>query len=466
MKDLNFSPSELNRGELPLVAIAGRPNVGKSTLFNRIIGKRKAITDETPGVTRDPVYEITSFDGIPVLLADTGGYKPDMEGLDSLVVSKSMQLIQSADLVILVTDVAEIVAEDEELIEKLRPYSKKIILAVNKVDNTSREEDVWNYYSFGFDTVIPVSAAHGSNFMELQEETATKLRELIPGKVAAVEHQVQNPETIDYEKSEIRISIIGQPNTGKSTLNNLFTGEGSSIVSEIAGTTRDVVEGSFSYKERSFYVTDTAGIRRKKKVGENVEYYSVNRAISSIDECDVVLLMIDADKGLAEQDKKIASLIVKQGKGVVLVLNKWDLLEDVANQEDAVKDRIRFLFPILSFAPIIPLSALKGDGVPRLLNTVVSIFSQMTKRVDTSTLNKALDDWLYDYEPPNRKNMRFKVKYMTQTGVKPVQFVLFVNRVKSFPADWIQYCKNRLRKDMGFHSVPIRIDLKESGGKK
>lgn len=465
MKDLSFSPSELESGELPLVAIVGRPNVGKSTLFNRMIGKRKAITDPTPGVTRDPVYERFDMDGIPVVLVDTGGYKPDMEVLDDLVVERSMEILQSADLILLVTDVTEIQGEDEELVQRLRPYSKRIMLVVNKVDNTTREEDVWNFYSLGFENVVPLSAAHGSNFFELQETGGKMLKELSPAKVASAVENGGAGSDFDPETATIRISILGQPNTGKSTLNNILTGEGRSIVSDIPGTTRDIIEGSFAYKGRNFSVTDTAGIRRKKKVGENIEYYSVNRAISSIDDCDVVLLMIDADKGLSEQDKKIANLIVRQGRGVILVLNKWDLLPDISNQEEAVKDRIRFLFPILGFAPMVPVSALEQDGIGRLLNTVINVYGQMNRRVETSALNKALDDWLYDYQPPGRQ-IRYKVKYITQAGTNPVHFILFVNRVKGFPADWVQYLKNRLRKDLGFHSIPIRVDLKDSGGRK
>ena len=468
MKDLIFSPSELNRGELPFVAIAGRPNVGKSTLFNRMIGKRKAITDPTPGVTRDPVYDMFEMDGIPVVLADTGGYKGDLEGLDSLVVDKSLEMIQAADLVILVMDVTSVLAEDEELIKKLRPYSKKTILVVNKVDNSSREDDVWNYYSFGYDKVIPVSATHGNNFYELEDECGKMLRALAGPKVKSALKRERTEKDFSDEaakKADIKISLIGQPNTGKSTLNNLLTGDNTSIVSDIPGTTRDIIEGNFCYKGRNFFVTDTAGIRRKSKVGENVEYYSVNRAISTIDESDIILLMVDSDKGLSDQDKKIANLVVKKGKGLILVMNKWDLLPEVENQENAIKDRIRFLFPVVSFAPIIPLSALTSSGLGRLLNTVVNVFNQLTRRVDTSILNKALNDWLYDYQPPGKGIVRYKVKYVTQTQINPVHFLLFVNRTKGFPADWVQYMKNRLRKDMGFPSVPILLDLKESGGK-
>ncbi len=464
MKGLSFSESELTSGEYPLVAIVGRPNVGKSTLFNRLIGKRKAITDPTPGVTRDPVYERYELDDIPVVLVDTGGYKPDMEGLDYLVVDKSLEILQSADMVILVMDVEEVLAEDEELIEKLRPFSKKTLLAVNKVDNGIREESVWNYHAFGFNKVIPISAAHGSNMSEFIEECGFFLRSVANAKVANAIAKGGFSDFFDPDKATIRLSILGQPNTGKSTLSNILTGEGRSIVSDIAGTTRDIIEGGFTWKDRQFTITDTAGIRRKKRVGENIEYYSVNRAIASIKECDIVLLMVDADKGLAEQDKKIANLVIKEGRGVVLVMNKWDLLEDIANQEEAVRDRIRFLFPILGFAPIVPLSALNEEGVPHLLNVVENVYRQLTKRLDTNVLNKALQDWLYDHQPPSAAGIKYKPKYLTQTAINPPRFLLFVNKYKGFPDEWVQYLKNRLRKDMGFHSVPVEVTLKESEG--
>lgn len=462
MNDLTFSQSELDAASFPLVAIVGRPNVGKSTLFNRLINKRKAITDPTPGVTRDPVHERTEIDGVPLTLVDTGGYKPDKEGFDKLVVKKALETVNYADLILLVLDVCEILSEDEELIELLRPYSKKTILIVNKVDNVKREEDVWNFYRFGFKKVIPISATHASNLSEAQEAVGAFLKDNCSAKVANAIEAKSGGTFFSSGEKIIRIGILGQPNTGKSTLSNLLVGEERSIVSDIAGTTRDIVEGGFVYKNKIFSIMDTAGIRRKKKVGENIEYYSVHRAIASIAEADIVFLMIDATQGLCEQDKKIANLVVKQGRGVVLVLNKWDLIAPLANQEDATKDRIRFLFPILNYAPVVFLSALKSEGVKKLLDVTVNVYNQLYKRVDTSILNKALDNWLYDYEPKPQGKLHYKAKYITQVSVAPLKFALFVNRVKGFPSDWISYAKNRIRKDLGFLNVPIELELKES----
>lgn len=462
MNDLTFSQSELDTSNFPLVAIVGRPNVGKSTLFNRLINKRKAITDPTPGVTRDPVYQKCEIDGVPLTLVDTGGYKPDKEGFDSLVVKKALDTINCCDLILLVLDVCEILAEDEELIEFIRPYSKKTILVVNKVDNVKREDDVWNFYRFGFQKVIAVSATHASNLLELQEEVAKFLQDNCSYKVGAALEAKEKGGFFSSSDNVIRIGILGQPNTGKSTLSNLLVGEDKSIVSDVAGTTRDIVEGGFLYKNRIFSIMDTAGIRRKKKVGQNIEYYSVNRAISSISDADIVFLMIDATVGLCEQDKKIANLVVKQGRGVVLVLNKWDLVDSVNNQEEATKDRIRFLFPVLSYAPVVFLSALKSEGVKKLLDVTTNMYNQLYKRVETSVLNKALDNWLYDYPPKSQGTLHYKAKYITQISVAPLKFVLFVNRVKGFPADWVSYAKNRIRKDLGFMNVPIELELKES----
>ncbi len=446
MSDLIISQYE---NGLPVVAVAGRPNVGKSTLFNRMLGRRKAITDPTPGVTRDPIEAIYRFDDRAVRLIDTGGYKLDKEGLDSIVSKKSIDIMQSADLVLFLMDVTEITPEDEALIKILRKFSDKVLVVINKVDNQAREIEVWNYYSLGFNQVIGMSAEHGLGFGELDE----KLLELIDFDIKRKKHEA--------EEHQISIAVMGKPNTGKSTLTNRLLGRNASIVSEIAGTTRDIVEGSFNHNGKVYKVLDTAGIRRKKKVGENVEYYSVNRAFKSIDESDVVLLMIDAVEGLADQDKKIAAQIVKKGKGVILVLNKWDKLKDVPNQMEAAKDRIRFLFPVLSFAPIVPISALSGEGIDRVLNQVYNVWKQLNKRIETARVNEALKRWTENQEAPRNSTGRFKILYGTQVKVNPVQFLFFINRKNGFPDSYLQYIINNIRKDLGFSLIPLQVDIKE-----
>jgi len=446
MSDLITSQFE---NGMPVVAVIGRPNVGKSTLFNRMLGRRKAITDPTPGVTRDPVEGIYSFDNRSVKLIDTGGYKVEQEGLDSLVSKRSIEVMEKADLVLFLMDVMEITPEDEALMKILRKYSKKVLVVVNKVDNQGREAEVWNYYSLGFDHVVGMSAEHGLGLTELDE----KIEELIDFDIIR--------EKEDNSQHQISLAIMGKPNTGKSTLTNRLLGRNASIVSNIPGTTRDIVEGTFDHSNKVYKVLDTAGIRRKKKVGENVEYYSVNRAFKSIEEADVVLLMIDAVEGLADQDKKIAAQIVKKGRGVILVLNKWDKLKEIPNQMEAVKDRIKFLFPILSFAPVIPISALTGEGVDKVLSQVQNVWTQLNKRVETARLNEALKRWIENQEPPRHSNGRYKMLYGTQFKANPVQFVFFINKKNGFPDSYLQYITNNIRKDLGFSSIPLHVDLKE-----
>ncbi len=433
---------------LPLVSIIGRPNVGKSTLFNRLIGKRRAITDPTPGVTRDPIPERWLLGNHPVTLVDSGGIKVDREGMDGLVAEKSMSLLDQSDAIIFMMDCTEVTGEDEMLLKDLRPYTDKILLVVNKIDDIQREDLVWNFYNYGYQRIVGISAAHGLGIEELEDSLLGML-------------DLERLEEAPEEPESIKIAILGKPNTGKSTLTNLLTGRSVSIVSDIAGTTRDVMRATFTYKGTDYTVLDTAGIRRKTKVEEDVEYYSVNRAIKTIDEADVVILMIDIRDSVTDQDKKIASLIVRRGKGVILALNKTDLLKGTPNQLEAVKDRVRFLFPVLSFAPIVPISALMGDEVGSLLDKVWVLWKQLNKRVDTATLNANLKTWGETYQPPRGASGHYKVLYATQVSVTPVRFLLFVNRIKAFPETYLSYLKNCIRKDLGFTSIPIEISLRE-----
>ena len=438
----------MDNQQIPVISIIGRPNVGKSTLFNRLIGKRRAITDPTPGVTRDPIPERCLLGNHYVTLVDSGGVKQEIEGLDDLVSKKSLSLLDNSDIIILMMDCMNVTAEDEILIDKLRAYNEKILLVINKIDDTNREDLLWEYYSYGFQRVVGISAAHGHGIEEL-EDTLLGLLNL--------EERFEAPEEIET----VKIAVLGKPNTGKSTLANLLVGEDVSIVSDIAGTTRDVVRGAFEYKGTDFTVLDTAGIRRKSKVGEDVEYYSVNRAIKSIDEADVILLMIDSVEGLSDQDKKIANLVVRKGKGIILVLNKIDQLSGIDNELTAIKDRIRFLFPVLSFAPITAISALNGIRISSMLDTVWGVWKQLNKRVDTSAINNALRAWGESYTPPRGSEGHYKVLYGTQVSVTPVRFLFFVNRIKQFPDIYVKYIKNCIRRDLGFSQIPLDVDLRE-----
>ena len=436
------------------VVIIGRPNVGKSTLFNRLVGKRRAITDPTPGVTRDPISEKWILCGHAVNLTDSGGVKLDLEGFDELVSKKSLSLLEGADAIIFLMDCMDVTPEDQMLMNELRPYTDKIVLAVNKIDDVTREDLIWNFFSYGYQRIVGISSAHGNGIDSL-EETLMGMLDL--------EDEVDSAQELNEEalSDALKLAVLGKPNTGKSTLTNLLTGQDLSIVSPIAGTTRDVVKGGFNYKGKNFTILDTAGIRRKTKVEEDVEYYSVNRAIKTIDEADVVLLVVDAVEGLAEQDKKIANLIVRRGKGVVIVLNKIDLLKGVPNETQAIEDRIRFQFPILNFAPIEFISASRGTNISQMLDTVLKIYNQLGKRVDTAILNEALKAWGEAYQPPRGAEGHYKVYYGTQISVNPVKFLFFINRKKDFPQMYVQYLKNCIRRDLGLTAIPIEINLRE-----
>ena len=439
-----------DRAGLPRVAIVGRPNVGKSTLFNRLSGRRRSITDPTPGVTRDPVEIEATIGGRRIVLVDTGGYTTESRGLEGLVSRKSLEKVVGADCIVLVMEVKEVTPEDEEFIARLRPHAARIILAVNKVDNEVLEDMVWAFHEHGIERVVWISSTHGRNMEALEAE----ILEMIGGPS---EDAVEEPA----EDDRISIAILGKPNTGKSTLANLLTGTDASIVSEVPGTTRDVIEGGFEYGGYSFRLLDTAGIRKKGKIGEDVEYYSVNRAIKSISEADIILLVIDVQEGITEQDKKIASVIVRRGKGVILVMNKWDVLPDIPNRHQAVIDRTRFLFPVLDFAPLLRFSALKGTGTKELLAAVIRVWKQLNTRIETPALNRSISAWTESNPPPMLGSGRYKVLYGTQVSANPLQFVLFVNKHKGFPRAWTRYLLNRLRETFDITEVPIELLLRE-----
>jgi GTP-binding protein len=447
----NLSLSQVRENRLPIVVIAGRPNVGKSTLFNRIIKKRKAITDPTPGVTRDTIQERCFVRDQEVLLMDTGGFKLERDdSFDELVAQKSLKMLEQGDLILFIMDVNDITSEDETFIENLRSYQDKVLLVVNKIDHPDKENEIWNLYSLGFEHIIGISATHGRNMEGLQDKI-----------VSMIDFSLFNGAVESEKDPHISIAILGKPNTGKSTLTNQLTGKENSIVSPIAGTTRDVIEGRFLYKNREFKVLDTAGIRRKKKVVEDVEYYSVNRAFHTIDESDIIFLLIDIQEGLTEQDKKITQQIVNQGKGVILVLNKWDTTDGSKESWDKAVEKVRFLFPILGFAPVMAISGLKGTGLDKLLDETEKVYRQLTKRVETSQLNESLRYWM-DYNPiPSVKNKRYKLLYLTQVTAHPVKFVLFVNREKGFPDSYKRYVMNQIRKEFGMSKIPINMELKE-----
>jgi GTP-binding protein len=436
---------------LPVVVIAGRPNVGKSTLYNRMLRKRRVITDPTPGVTRDPVESVCHLrdSGKPISLIDTGGFKLEREGLDALVVEKSLSSLERADLILFLVDAAQVTPEDEEFAGLLRKWGPKVLLVVNKADSPERDPLVWGHAKWGFDPVLYVSAEHGRNMDELEEAMLARL------DFSAVRELEANPH-------EIRVAIMGKPNTGKSTLLNRLLGEEKSIVSEVAGTTRDVVEGRFEWKGRGIVLLDTAGIRRKAKVTEAVEYYSVNRAIRTVDACDVVILLIDAREGLTDQDKKITAFAAEKGRGVIFVLNKWDAMPDIKNSFEAARDKLRYFFGQMSWAPVLPLSAKEGTGIDKLLNAIVHVHGQLTREVETSRLNRCVSEWIEATPPPVGPRTHFKLRYATQTSVNPLRFVFFVTRPDAVKESYISFLRNKLREELGYDKVPLFVELRAS----
>ncbi len=439
---------------LPHVVIVGRPNVGKSTLFNRMLHKRRAITDPTPGVTRDPISETAFINDMPVRVTDTGGFKLErdigtMEAvLDELVVQKSIEALKTADVILLLLEAGTVTGEDEEFINLLRPYWPKLIAAVNKTEGGRNEEDAYNFYQYGFEELMFISAEHGDHIPELYEALIKRLDFT----------RVEEGE----EEHPIKIAIMGKPNTGKSTLSNLLTNSEASIVSDYAGTTRDVVEGSFTFKNRQFQVLDTAGIRRKAKVTEDVEYFSVTRAIKTLDRCDIVFYMMDANEGLTEQDKKLISLAYERGRGMIFCLNKWDTqVQEKRVFKDAERN-IKVMFGHMEYVPVVAISAKENTGIKQLLNTSMEIYNQLTRKIDTASLNTALKDWVAAYPPPASRSARFKIRYMTQTSTNPVQFLLFATRPEVVQPTYLAYLKNKIRADLGFDKIPVLLELKAS----
>ncbi len=439
---------------LPSIAIVGRPNVGKSTLFNRLLHRRHAITDPTPGVTRDPIEVQAFIADKPVMLVDTGGFKLTKneneieDTMDELVREKTIEVLKKADKILLLLDAGLTTPEDEEFIQFLRPYFDKLIVAVNKTEGGRLMAEACSYYSFGFKEILFISAEHGDNIQELSEEM-----------VKGLDFSRVKERCID---DEIRITLVGKPNTGKSTLANFLTDSTNSIISNVPGTTRDIVEGEFIFKNKKFAIQDTAGIRRKAKVHEDIEYYSVVRAIKSMSKSDIVFHMIDAEEGLTEQDKKIIVQATNRGLGIIFVLNKWDLMEQTKKAFRDAESNLKIMFGKMQYAPVVAISAKEGEGIKQLLNTAIIVFNQMNRKIETSALNMALHDWLEAAPPPQARRDSFTFKYMLQTRTRPVEFLLFSNRPDAVTETYLRYIQNRIRKDLGFSMIPILLRVKGS----
>ena len=437
----------------PIVAVVGRPNVGKSTLFNKLCGQRLAIVEDTPGITRDRIFANCEWNGHDFLLVDTGGIEPKAtEGILAHMREQAQIAIDTADCIIMVVDVRNgLTASDEDVAHMLRRSHKPIILAVNKCDNVGQTPmELYEFYNLGFDEVMPISSVHGHGTGDLLDACV----------------QYFPPEDEEEEDDDaIKVAVIGKPNAGKSSLVNKILGEERVIVSNVAGTTRDAIDSRFTNAQGSFVFIDTAGIRRKSKVEESVEKYSVLRATMAIERSDVCLIMIDATEGVTEQDTKVAGLAHEAGKASIIVVNKWDLIEKDDKTMDRMREDIRRDLSYMTYAPILFISAKTGQRVDRLFELITYVSNQASTRITTGMLNNVLADAQTRVQPPTDKGRRLKIYYMTQIGVKPPHFVIFCNDARLFHFSYQRYLENQIREVFGLNGTPIRITIRQRGDK-
>ena len=437
----------------PMIAIVGRPNVGKSLLFNRLIGQRLSIVEDTPGVTRDRIYGESDWNGRAFTLVDTGGIEPNTDNEILLFMREQAQIaIDNATVIVFLTDIRTgMTAADEDVAEMLRKSGKPVVLAVNKVDTTGpTDPDVYEFYNLGLGEPIPVSAVHGHGTGDLLD--------------ACLSH-FPPEDAPDAVPDAIRVAVIGKPNAGKSSLVNRILGQERVIVSDIAGTTRDAIDTPFTSDEGNYIFIDTAGIRRKSKIEESVERYSVLRATMAVERADVCLILIDAAEGVTEQDTKVAGLAHDAGKASVIVVNKWDVVDkDDKTMERMTKD-IRNELAYMPYAPIIFLSAKTGQRVPKLFPAIREVWRQTGTRVTTGALNSVLADAQTRVQPPTDKGRRLKIYYMTQVGTNPPRFVAFCNDTKLFHFSYRRYLENCIRNTFGLDATPLVLTVRQKRDK-
>lgn len=432
-----------------IVAIVGRPNVGKSTLFNKLVGQRLSIVDDTPGVTRDRIYGDCEWLGHQMLLIDTGGIEPYSDDIILSQMRRQAQLaIDSADVIIFVTDVRTgVVATDEEVATMLIKSGKPIVLCVNKADSLGEPPaEFYEFYNLGLGDPIQVSAAHGHGTGDLLD----KVLEYLPEETER-----------DEESDTVKVAVIGKPNAGKSSLINKVSGEERVIVSDIAGTTRDAIDTYIDNKYGKFMFIDTAGLRRKSKVDDAIEKYSVLRARMAVERADVCVIMIDATEGFTEQDSKVAGIAHEQGKACIIAVNKWDLVEKDGTTMDKFRKKLMNDFSFMSYAPIIFISAKTGQRVDRLFELIKFVDSQNAMRISTGKLNDVLADATARVQPPSDKGKRLKIYYMTQASTRPPTFVCFVNNKDLFHYSYQRYIDNQIREVFGLEGTPTRFVIRE-----
>lgn len=435
----------------PIVAIVGRPNVGKSLLFNKLIGQRLSIVEDTLGVTRDRIYGETDWNGRRFTLVDTGGIEPNTDSQILNFMREQAQIaIDNATVIIFLCDIKTgLTASDQEVANMLLRSGKPIVLGVNKMDSTGTlNPDIYEFYNLGLGDPIPVSAVHGHGTGDLLDACVQYFPE-----------EDSDEEDEDY----VKVALIGKPNVGKSSLVNRILGEQRVIVSDVAGTTRDAIDSKFENQQGKYIFIDTAGMRRKSKVEENVEKYSVLRATMAIERSDVCLIMIDAQEGVTEQDTKVAGLAHNAGKACIIVVNKWDAMEKDGKTMDAYREQVRTDLAYMTYAPILFISALTGQRVNRLFELINYVNEQSAVRITTGMLNNVLSDAQTRVQPPTDKGRRLKIYYMTQVGVKPPHFVCFCNDARLFHYSYKRYLENQLRSVFGLEGTPIIISIREKG---
>jgi len=435
----------------PLIAIVGRPNVGKSMLSNKLIGQRLSIVEDTPGVTRDRIYGEGEWLGRKFRLVDTGGIEPSTDNQILAFMREQAQIaIDNADVIVFVTDIKTgMTASDQEVASMLQRSRKPIVLAVNKMDATGHiNPDFYEFYNLGLGDPVAVSAVHGHGTGDLLDECF----KYFPDEVEE-----------DEDDDVIQVAIIGKPNVGKSSLTNRILGEERVIVSNVAGTTRDAIDSYFENEHGKYNFIDTAGMRKKSKVDDNIEKYSVLRATMAIDRSDVCLIMIDANEGVTEQDTKVAGLAHEAGKASIIVVNKWDSIEKDDKTMDHMRDEIRRDLSFMPYAPIVFISALTGQRVPRLFELINYVNDQSAMRITTGMLNNVLTDAQTRVQPPSDKGKRLKIYYMTQVGVKPPHFVVFCNEKKLFHFSYRRYLENQIRSVFGLEGTPIIMTVRQKG---
>jgi len=428
---------------LPVVAIVGRPNVGKSTLFNRILGQRKALVEDFAGVTRDRNYaEVTRY-AKPFLLIDTGGFEPaSSDRLLTQIREQSQLAVEQAALIILLMDVREgLTPSDMEVAQMLRKVKKPVLLVVNKVDGDKQEDDVAEFYALGIAQIYTLSSAHGRGVGELIDD----LLELLPTR--------DMPEIA----SEVRMAVIGRPNVGKSSLVNRILGSERMVANPTAGTTRDSVDTPFEFESQRYVLIDTAGIRRKGKVSQTLEKFSAVQALKAMDRAHVVLMLIDAAAGVTDQDLAVAGYAYERGRALILVVNKWDLPEKDTHSMKNYLEEIRRRFKFLPFVPVLFVSALSGQRVARIMPTVAKVFAEFNRKITTSELNSILAEAVTRHPPPMVSGRRIKLYYATQTMVRPPTFTIFTNCPEDIHFSYERYLHNALREAFGFEGVPLRL---------